>query len=257
MNRIQSLFNKKNKNVLSVYFTAGHPTKESPKTIIEELQKSGADLIEIGIPFSDPLADGKTIQESSSIALENGMSLDLLFNQLASIREKVTIPLILMGYFNPVLQYGIDAFCKKCKEVGIDGLIIPDLPIWEYSKNYKKYFIENGIENIFLISPQTPDDRIKLIDNETNSFIYIVSSAATTGAQTGISQEQKDYFTRINNLKLRNPKLIGFGISNNETYTTACEYANGVIIGSAFINALTNATDLPSSINNFISNIRG
>lgn len=257
MNRIQQLFLQKQNSILSIYITAGYPQLNDTTTIIQELEKAGADMIEIGIPFSDPLADGKTIQDSSSIALQNGMTIEVLFNQIQNIRNTVSIPLLLMGYINPIYQYGIENFCKTCKKIGIDGVIIPDLPLWEYEEKYKQIFEAYGISTIFLITPQTPPERIIQIDNASNGFLYIVSSAATTGSKSGIDNEQISYFTRISNMNLNTPRLIGFGISNNATYTTACEYAHGVIIGSAFIQALQNSNSLPKTIHSFIQTIRG
>lgn len=255
MNRINQLFEKKPNNILSVYFTAGHPTLNSTSEIIETLEQNNVDLIEIGIPFSDPVADGPVIQQSSHTALENGMSISILFEQLANIRKKVNIPLILMGYINPVFQYGIENFCKKCQEIGIDGTILPDLPFDVYEKQYKATFEKYDIKNIFLITPQTSDVRIKLIDEATNGFIYMVSSASTTGAKASIVQDQVEYFERIQNMKLKNPKLIGFGISNKETFDRACQYANGAIIGSAFVKALKNTETIKQNISSFIKEI--
>ena len=235
MNRIQSLFQQKKDHVLSVYFTAGHPNIDSTTTIIEELENSGADLIEIGIPFSDPLADGKTIQDSSGVALENGMTLSLLFSQLKDIRTKCKLPLILMGYFNPILQFGIEAFAKECEAVGVDGLIIPDLPVEVYHEQYQTVFEQHGLLNIFLITPQTSEKRIRYMDSISKGFIYTVSSASTTGSQIGFGKDQTNYFKRIVEMNLDNPQIIGFGISNQETFSQATKYAKGAIIGSAFI----------------------
>lgn len=235
MNRINQKL-QENKKLVSIYFTAGYPQIDDTVTIIQNLEKSGADIIEIGLPFSDPLADGPTIQASSTQALKNGMTTELLFRQLESIRKTVNIPLIIMGYFNPIMQYGVEAFCKKCQEIGIDGLIIPDLPIDVYEEQYQTIFESNNLSNIFLITPQTSTERIHYIDAMSTSFIYMVSSASTTGAQSGFGNEQKHYFKRISEMKLNSPLIVGFGISNHETFTQATEYANGVIVGSAFIN---------------------
>ncbi len=235
MNRINQKL-QENKKLISIYFTAGYPEIDDTVTIIQNLEKSGADIIEIGLPFSDPLADGPTIQASSTQALKNGMTTELLFRQLESIRKTVNIPLIIMGYFNPIMQYGVEAFCKKCREIGIDGLIIPDLPIDVYEEQYQTLFESNNLSNIFLITPQTSTERIHYIDAMSTSFIYMVSSASTTGAQSGFGNEQKYYFKRISEMKLNSPLIVGFGISNHETFTQATEYANGVIVGSAFIN---------------------
>lgn len=257
MNRINNLFQTKKANILSIYFTAGYPQLNDTVTIIQELEKAGADLIEIGIPFSDPLADGPTIQGSAEKALENGMNMEVLFEQLKGIREKVQIPLILMGYLNPIWQFGMERFCQKCQEVGIDGLIIPDLPMQEYMEFYKETFTKHGLHNIFLITPQTSTERIRLIDKEGSGFIYMVAAAAITGAKNDISQGQVDYFERINALELKHSRLIGFGISNHETYAKACQYANGVIIGSAFIRALAKDGDLGNNISDFVQMVRG
>ena len=238
MNRINQKL-QEDKKLLSIYFTAGYPSLHDTEAIITSLEKNGVDLIEIGLPFSDPLADGPTIQESSTIALNNGMTTELLFEQLANIRQSVTIPLIIMGYFNPMMQYGFEAFCKKCREIGIDGLIIPDLPLAVYEDHYANMFKENGLKNVFLITPQTTNERIAHIDRMSSSFIYMVSSASTTGAKTGFGTTQQDYFKRIAAMQLNNPQIIGFGISNAETFSQATEDAKGAIIGSAFIKQLT------------------
>jgi len=252
MNRINKTL-KADKKLLSIYFTAGYPSLNDTATIIENLEKNGVDMIEIGLPFSDPLADGPTIQASSTQALKNGMTTDVLFKQLKDIRKTVNIPLIIMGYFNPMFQYGIEAFCKKCQEVGIDGLIIPDLPVDVYHREYQAIFEKYGLINVFLITPQTSDERIRYIDSISNGFIYMVSSASTTGAQSGFGDEQTNYFKRIGNMKLNNPQVIGFGISNNETFTQATTYAKGAIIGSAFVKHITN--NGPASIDTFVKHI--
>lgn len=239
MNRINKKLNE-DKKLLSLYFTAGYPQLHDTVTIIQNLEKSGVDMIEIGLPFSDPLADGPTIQASSTQALKNGMTTEMLFKQLKDIRKTVKIPLIIMGYFNPMLQYGVEAFCKKCKEIGIDGLIIPDLPVDVYNDEYKSIFDKYGLINVFLITPQTPVERINFIDSISSGFIYMVSSASVTGSSSGFGAEQTDYFKRISDMKLKNLLIIGFGISNHETFSQATAYANGAIIGSAFIKHLTN-----------------
>ena len=255
MNRINKLFSEKKNNILSVFFTAGYPELNSTETIIESLENSGADLIEIGIPFSDPMADGPVIQKSSQVALDNGMSLNLLFDQLKDIRKKVNIPLIMMGYLNPVFQFGIENFCKKCNEVGIDGLILPDLPIELFIKEYQDIFRKHNLHNIFLISPQTTEERIRLIDSETDGFIYLVAASSITGAKSGISDKQIGYFNHIKSMNLKNPTVIGFGISNKETFETACKYANGAIIGSAFVKALGEEGELDEKVEGFARNI--
>jgi len=238
MNRIQQKLQEE-KKLLSIYFTAGYPALDNTVPIIQELEHNGVDMIEIGLPFSDPLADGPTIQASSTAALKNGMHTELLFQQLQDIRKSVSIPLILMGYFNPVLQYGVEAFCKKCAEIGIDGLILPDLPLDVYQEHYERIFKKYGLINVFLITPQTSDERIHQIDEASNGFIYMVSSASTTGAKEGFGPEQKAYFHRISEMNLKNPQIVGFGISNAQTFAQATEYAKGAIIGSAFIKTLT------------------
>ena len=253
MNRIKQKL-QENKKLLSIYFTAGYPKLEDTVTTIKALEKHGVDMIEIGLPFSDPLADGPTIQESSTAALKNGMSTEKLFEQLEDIRKEVNIPLIVMGYFNPMLQYGVEAFCKKCHELGIDGIIMPDLPLDVYQLEYEAIFKKYGLINIFLITPQTSEARIREIDSASEGFIYMVSSASTTGAKSGFGQEQQDYFERIASMQLINPQVVGFGISNAATFQAATSHAKGAIIGSAFIKQLTqNGVD---GIKEFIGKIR-
>ncbi|MEP2772660.1 MAG: tryptophan synthase subunit alpha [Fulvivirga sp.] len=256
MNRIDKLFKEKEGRILSIYFTAGFPELKDTLGIAEKLENAGADMIEIGIPFSDPIADGPTIQESNKKALDNGMTINLLFKQLEKLRETVSIPVILMGYINPVLQYGFEQFCRKCEACGIDGLILPDLPIDVYASDYKEICENHGLHNVFLITPQTSQGRIKQIDNETHGFIYMVSSASTTGAQDSFGETQTTYFKRIKQMKLSNPTLVGFGISNNQTFMSACENSNGAIIGSAFIKLLASSKDLTKDINSFIKEIK-
>ncbi|WP_106794762.1 tryptophan synthase subunit alpha [Aquimarina sp. Aq78] len=253
MNRINTAL-KQDKKLLSIYFTAGYPSLNDTAKIIQDLEKNGVDMIEIGLPFSDPLADGPTIQESSTIALKNGMTTQLLFEQLKDIRKSVNIPLIIMGYFNPMMQYGIEAFCAKCQEIGIDGLIIPDLPVNEYHEHYQETFEKYGLINVFLITPQTSDERIRFIDSVSNGFIYMVSSASTTGAKSTFGDTQQQYFERIEALDLKNPQIVGFGISNKETFTQATKTAKGAIIGSAFIKHLTN--EGVDTIDKFVGSIR-
>ncbi|MDA0326615.1 MAG: tryptophan synthase subunit alpha [Bacteroidetes bacterium] len=252
MNRIQAKL-KEDKKLLSIYFSAGFPEVNDTVEIIKRLEKSGVDMIEIGLPFSDPLADGPTIQASSTKALKNGMHTALLFKQLKDIRKEVSVPLILMGYFNPMLQYGVEAFCKKCHEVGIDGFIIPDLPAQVYDEEYKAIFDRYGLLNIFLITPQTSNDRIQYMDSISEGFIYMVSSASTTGAQSGFGHTQEDYFKRIADLNLKNPQIVGFGISNKQTFTQATTHAKGAIIGSAFIKYI-DAQGI-AKIHEFVGNI--
>jgi tryptophan synthase alpha chain len=256
-NRIEQLFEDKKEGILSVYFSAGFPKLSNTADIMTWLDEAGADIIEVGIPFSDPVADGPTIQESNKIALDNGISLKLIFEQLKEIRKEVSIPIILMGYINPVLQFGLDAFCKKCAEVGVDGLILPDLPMQEYLEDYRSAFEAYGLINVFLITPQTSESRVKEIDKNSRGFIYMVSSASTTGAKGDISDAQIAYFRRINSMDLKNPTLIGFGISNRETFDRACQHASGAIIGSAFINVLKKASNLEQDIKAFIKEIKG
>lgn len=249
-NRITQLFENKNKNILSIYFTAGFPHLNDTCEIIRELESNGVDLIEIGIPFSDPMADGPTIQESGTIALRNGMTLSLLFDQLKDIRKNTAIPLIMMGYLNPIMQYGFEDFCRKCKEIGIDGAIIPDLPFKDYLEEYKPIAEKYGIKIIMLITPETSVERVHLIDEHTDGFIYMVSSAATTGAQKSFDEQKQAYFKKINGLNLRNPLLIGFGISNKATLVAAQENSNGAIIGSKFISLLKDSADVKTAVTN-------
>ncbi len=256
MNHINQLFERKSKNILSIYFTAGYPNLNDTTTIIETLQASGADLIEIGMPFSDPLADGPVIQKSSHQALVNGMSIKLLFEQLKEIRKSVSIPLILMGYLNPVLQFGIEKFCEQCEKAGIDGLIIPDLPLELYLEDYKPVFDTYNLHNIFLITPETTEKRIRLIDESAGGFIYMVAASSTTGSRNTIETRQEAYFDRIRHMNLQNPLIIGFGISNKQTFERACNFANGAIIGSAFIKALSESDDLQTNIRAFIRGIK-
>ena len=239
MNRIDKTLKEKD-NILSIYFTAGYPHLKSTTEIIKNLVSAGTDMIEIGLPFSDPLADGETIQMSSKIALDNGMSTKILFDQLKGIRNHVNIPLIIMGYFNPIFQFGVEEFCKKCYEIGIDGLIIPDLPIDIYLTKYKPIFEKNQLQNIFLITPQTSDERIKYIDKNSAGFIYVVSSSSITGSTNKFNENSLNYFRRLENMRLSTPKIIGFGISNNENFSIASKYSKGCIVGSAFIKYLQN-----------------
>lgn len=239
MNRINNKL-KEHKKMLSIYFTAGFPQLNDTVPIIQELEKSGVDMIEIGLPFSDPLADGPTIQASSTRALKNGMNSEVLFDQLMHIRKSVSVPLIIMGYLNPIMQFGVEKFCKKCSKIGIDGLIIPDLPVTVYNEHYKALFEKYGLANIFLITPQTSEERINFIDEISNEFIYMVSSASVTGAQNNFEDKQQEYFKRIESMKLKSPQIVGFGISNSETFQQAIKYSKGAIIGSAFVSYLDN-----------------
>ena len=260
MNRITRLFDTKKSDILNIYFTAGYPKLSDTEGVLKALSESGVDLIEIGMPYSDPLADGPTIQESGAAALSNGMSLDLLFEQISEARQSIDTPFILMGYYNQVLQYGDRRFFERCQEVGVDGLILPDLPLDVYEKAYASLIKALGLTISFLITPQTPEARIRKIDALSTGFIYMVSSYAITGTKTGISAEQIAYFERVSALKLRQPRLIGFGISDKTTYETACGHAQGAIIGSAFIKALTAGAaageDLTDTTHRFVRGIR-
>lgn len=244
--RIRSLFEQKSSRILSVYFTAGYPHNESTMPVLKALQAGGIDMVEIGIPFSDPMADGPVIQRSSQIALQNGMSLKVLFDQLESMRPAIHIPVLLMGYVNVIMQYGLEAFCASCRRVGVAGVILPDLPLDEYLKVYKPVMDAYGLSMVLLITPETSDERIRLIDAHTDSFIYMVSSASITGAQSSFGAGKVAYFKRINAMNLKNPRLVGFGISNKATVEAAWEYASGAIIGSRFIECL-DASDSPEA----------
>jgi tryptophan synthase alpha chain len=255
MNRIEQLFRKK-KNILSIYFTAGYPELNDTLTIIKELDDAGVDLIEIGMPFSDPVADGPVIQRSSEKALQNGMSLNLLFRQLEKVRTITDIPLIMMGYINPFFRFGMENFIKKCSETGIDGTIIPDLPVEEYLGSYSSLYEKNNIYNILLISPQTTDKRIIYLDSISKGFLYLVSTSSTTGVKKGFDNSQTEYFSRIRALNLKTHGLIGFGISDRESFELACSHSAGAIIGSAFIRILDEEGDLKENIGRFIRFIK-
>ena len=253
MNSIQELFQKKDKNHLSIYFTCGYPKLDDTTIVISALEKSGVDFIEVGLPYSDPLADGPTIQESSQKALENGINLDIIFEQLLTIKETNKTPLVLMGYLNQLLKYGEDKFCQKVVDCGIDTIIIPDLPMIEFENHYQELFDKYGITNVFLITPHTSEERIKKIDSYSKAFIYVVASASITGVKGDISNNQISYFERIKAMNLESKLIIGFGISDKQTFNTACNYANGAIIGSAFIknlgiNGVENTDDFIHSI---------
>lgn len=254
-NRLTALFAKKKTNILNVYYTAGFPALNDTTKIAEALQDAGADIIEIGIPFSDPVADGPTIQASNKVALDNGMNLHLLLDQVKELRKKVTIPVILMGYINPVMQYGVEKFAKDVSAIGVDGLILPDLPLQEFEEQYKQLFDSLDLCNTFLISPTTSEERIRKIDTETDGFIYAVSSSSTTGAKGDFTPEQIKYFDRLREMKLKNPFLIGFGISSKATFDKASTYGSGAIVGSAFIDLLRESKDLPTDIRNFVHSI--
>jgi tryptophan synthase alpha chain len=257
MNRIDKLFKDKRNNILSVFLTAGYPGAGSLPGIIRRLADNGTDMVEIGMPFSDPIADGPVIQNSNQIALKNGMNLRVLFDQIREIREEVTIPLLLMGYLNPVIQFGVSDFCRQCNDTGIDGVILPDLPPEIYTDEYEEIFKENDLYNILLISPQSDDDRIHQIDKISRGFIYMVSSSSVTGMKNNFSGVQLLYFKRIKEMGLMNPAMIGFGISGRDTFSMACKYANGGIIGSAFLKVLGMEGDMANNINKFVSGIKG
>ncbi len=245
---------QEDKKLLSIYFTAGYPNLEDTVPILQALEANGVDMVEIGLPFSDPLADGPIIQASSTRALKNGMTTQKLFEQLKGVREKVRIPLIIMGYFNPILQYGVEKFCRKCQEIGIDGLIIPDLPLAEYQEHYQAIFEKHELANVFLITPQTSEERIRELDNASSGFLYMVSSASVTGSKQGFGDVQSSYFERIAAMKLKNPQIVGFGISNQKTFHVATKHAKGAIIGSAFIKIMTSQGI--SGISDFVKSIR-
>lgn len=255
MNRITELFQNK-REILSIYYTAGFPNLDDTLPILTALQEAGVDMVEIGMPFSDPLADGPVIQASSLKAIHNGMTLEKLFTQLQAMRPAITIPVVLMGYFNTVLRFGIDRFVEHCQATGVDGVILPDLPFDEYLESYQDKFTSAGLCFIPLIAPQTPDERIQHIDNHTQGCIYMVASAGITGNIKTSEASRTNYFSRIHNMKLKNPTLIGFGISNCATFHHACDYANGAIVGTAFINELRQNGPNPKTINNFINNIK-
>jgi tryptophan synthase alpha chain len=255
MQTIRQTVKNKQKNILNVYFTAGHPTLESTEIIIKALAENGVDLIELGMPYSDPLADGPTIQKSSEIALQNGQSISNIFQNVRNIRKTHDIPIILMGYFNQMLQYGAENFIADAHESGIQGLIIPDMPMEIYERDYKDLFQKYQMEISFLITPMTSDERIRQADRLSSAFLYIVSQSSITGKQGGISEEQLAYFNRIQNMALQSPTLIGFGIHDKTTRNIADQYSNGAIVGSAFIRILEDAKNLPNAIKTFISSL--
>jgi tryptophan synthase alpha chain len=254
MNRIEALFQKKQQHILNVYCTAGYPALDSTIEVMQALQEHGADMLELGIPYSDPLADGPVIQQSNGVALENGMTLQKLFSQLQGFRHQVYLPVILMGYMNPVLQYGFEKFCQHAADVAVDGLILPDLPMYEFETEYGPYIRKYGLSFIFLVTPETSEERIRKIDALSSGFIYAVSSSSTTGKHADIAARQS-YFERLKNMQLRNPVLIGFGINNRQTFETACVNASGAIIGSAYIKALEGSDDIRASTKKFLGTI--
>lgn len=256
-NRIDTLFQTKKENILSIFLTAGYPKPLDTLEIIKQLNSTTVDLIEVGIPYSDPIADGPVIQESSQVALNNGVSVKAIFEQLKTLRTQTELPVLLMGYLNCVMQFGVEAFYKKCDEVGIDGLILPDLPIEEFNKVHKTFADKYNIHVVFLISPETSTERIKLIDNTSKGFIYLVSSNSTTGANKGVSSNLKTTFQKLKSLNIKNPILIGFGIKGKKEFDQACELANGAIIGTSFIQLLCNSSNFEKDIPEFINNIKG
>lgn len=256
MNRIDTLFEKQTKGVLSVYFTAGFPNLNDTVPVIQSLEKNGVKLIEIGIPFSDPMADGPVIQDSGSKALKNGMNLKTLFSQLSIVRESVQIPLVLMGYLNPIMQFGFERFCDEAQRCGIDGVIIPDLPFEDYRENYKSIAEAHNLHMIMLITPETSEERIRLIDQHTGGFIYMVSTASVTGARSAFGDDNLAYFERVNAMKLKNPRMIGFGISNKTTFDAACDNASGAIIGSKFVTLLQSEVTIDGAVSELIKAIR-
>ena len=257
MNRIQRLFQDRKRDLLSVFYTAGFPDLDDTVRVGEALAHAGADLIEIGIPFSDPIADGPVIQASNKTALDNGMTLGLLLDQVKELRKDVTVPIVLMGYINPVLQYGMERFCHDASNAGVDGLILPDMPLEVYESRFKNVVEAAGLIYVFLISPTTSEARIRRIDEVSNGFIYAVSASSTTGARTGFADEQIGYFKRLQAMNLRNPFLIGFGISDRETFATACDYGAGAIVGSAFISMLARKGDVSGSVTEFVRSLKG
>ena len=254
MNRIESLFQAKKQNILNVYCTAGYPLIDSTVPVMQALQENGADMIELGIPYSDPLADGPVIQQSNTVALGNGMSIEKLFAQLQGFRHQVYLPVLLMGYMNPVLQYGFERFCQHAADVAVDGLILPDLPMYEFETEYGPYISKYGLSFVFLVTPETSEQRIRKIDELGSGFIYAVSSSSTTGKDTNLSRLQQ-YLERLKTMNLRNPVLVGFGIKDKQSFATASRYVNGAIIGSAYIKALERATDIKASTKQFLDAI--
>ena len=261
-NRLDKLFSEKKSGVLNMYCTAGYPQLNSTVEVIAALQNGGADIVEIGIPYSDPIADGPVIQQSNMKALENGMSIPVLFQQLENIRSDIKLPIILMGYMNPVLQFGLEKFCEAAAHVGVDGIILPDLPMYEFETQYQQCFVKNNLKFIFLVTPETSEERIRKIDSLSNGFIYAVSSSTTTGNSQNPADEkaietQQAYFKKLGDMHLTNPILIGFGIKDKQTFNAACVSTNGAIIGSAYILALKNTTDIATTTKDFINTVKG
>jgi tryptophan synthase alpha chain len=256
-NKIDQIFADKKGKILSAYFTAGFPELEDTALVMKSLQEAGADIIEVGIPFSDPMADGPTIQMSNKQALDNGISLKKILDQIRRIKDEIRIPMLLMGYLNPIYQYGIGNFCADCQKAGISGVIIPDLPVLEYQESYQSVFVSHGLYNIFLITPETSEIRIREIDAISHGFIYMVSASSTTGSKNKLSADQIKYFKRIQEMNLRTPRLVGFGISDRKSFEKASEYTDGAIIGSAIIHVLQGSKDIRKDITSFIRSVKG
>lgn len=256
MNRIDQLFKEKKHLVLNVYCTAGYPHLNSTPEVLTSLQANGADIIEIGMPYSDPLADGPVIQQSNMVALQNGMSIPVLFDQLKNIRDTIHLPIILMGYMNPIIQFGLEKFCEAAGEVGVDGVILPDLPMYEFETQYKQLFEKHNLRFVFLVTPETSEERIRKIDALCSGFLYAVSSSSTTGSNKVIG-DQESYFKKLQEMNLKNPILVGFGIKDKSTFQSACQYTNGAIIGSAYIKALENKSDIGQVTKEFLNSILG
>jgi tryptophan synthase alpha chain len=256
MSKLELVFKEKSKRVLNVYCTAGYPSLDSTMKVMTSLQKNGADIIELGMPYSDPLADGEVIQVSSIKALANGMNIAVLFDQIKDMRKSISIPVILMGYMNPILQYGFENFCKKAKEVGVDGLILPDLPLFEFEQSYGKIITENNLDFIFLVTPETPVDRIKKLDSLSNGFLYAVSSSATTGKDKDFNVVAQ-YLQKLQAMQLKNPILVGFGIKDKATFDAATVHTQGAIIGSAYIQQLTKGGDIETTTSQFLNSVLG
>jgi len=256
MSKLELVFKAKSKRILNVYCTAGYPSLDSTMKVMESLQKNGADIIELGMPYSDPLADGEVIQVSSIKALANGMNIAVLFEQIKDMRKSISIPVILMGYMNPILQYGFEAFCKKAKEVGVDGLILPDLPLFEFEQSYGKIITENSLDFIFLVTPETPEQRVKKLDSLSNGFLYAVSSSATTGKDKDFNVVAQ-YLQKLQAMQLKNPILVGFGIKDKATFDAATVHTQGAIIGSAYIQQLTKGGDIETTTSQFLNSVLG
>lgn len=257
MSRIKELFGRKKQNVLNVYFTAGYPAINDTLPVLKALQDAGADMVELGMPYSDPLADGPVIQSSSAKALANGMTILKLFDQLKNFRKEIHLPVLLMGYMNPILQYGFENFCRDASEVGVDGLILPDLPVYEFENEFGEVVRKYNLDFIFLVTPETEEMRIRKLDQQSRGFLYAVSSSSTTGKSATLNQ-QENYFNKLRSMELKNPVMIGFGIKDKSSFSKACSFANGAIIGTAFINILENASlkEIPIRIRDFINSLK-